>query len=281
MADNGTNDPRQLPALAAAFAEMTAARTAPEAIRSMTFRVVKKGGFDTDDVTSYLDRLAGDVEQLHDRIKELQERAPDGGPFATTGLGTLATTGPAAPAVEAPALEPPPVELQLPSPPSADAFGETASRIAELMRTFDENVRAAEEAARAEADAIVAKARGEAEDLRLEARLAREEAVADAASIVASARADADRLGREAQARAEELDEAAQRTVREARERADEVLRAMTLGRDGLVRDIREMREALADTLTRIDAMIAGGAAEDRLVVVDDPVDVGDDAATR
>jgi DivIVA domain-containing protein len=259
------NTPRSLPALAAAFAEMTAARTAPDAIRSMTFRTVKKGGFDPDDVKAYLDRLAGDVELLRNRVEQLEAQA----------RAAEAAT-PAAPEARTPAAQ------DAPRVAEVDPFDEVGARVAELVRTFEEDVRAAERTAREEADAIVAKARGEADDIRLEARLAREEAVADAASIVASARTDGDRLAREAQARADELEGAAQRTLREAREQADEIMRAVTRSRDGALEEIRRMRDGLVDTLHRMDEVIAERPEEvraaDRLVVVEEPVGVAEPA---
>jgi len=282
MSDPSTpsNSPRSLTALASAYADMTAARTSPDAIRSMTFRTAKKG-FDPDDVTAYLDRLAADVEVLHNRIAQLQ---------ATVDEAARAP----APSTTAPFVDDAdlaPLELRLPGPPVAapaepeDQLGE---RVAELIRMFEENVRAAEESAKEEADALIAKARGEADDIRREARLAREEAVADAAAIVSSARSDADRMQSDAQARAEELEATAERLVRDAQTKSDETLRAMSAHRDRLLAEIRDMRVALADTLTRVDGLVGEGRKgdqprTDRLVVVSDVDDrdpVTDDAPT-
>jgi DivIVA domain-containing protein len=259
-----SNSPRSLPALAAAFAEMTAARTAPDAIRSMTFRVVKRG-FDQDDVRAYLDRLAGDVELLHDRIAQLQADIDEAGAGGTLGDGSpMQASAPA-------------VELQLPEPPpETSSRDEIGSSIAELMRTFVENVDIAERAARAGAEQLLAAARAEADEVRREARVAREEAVADAASVVASARSDAERMQRDARARADELQGTAERTLSDAQARADEILRSIGLRRDRLDEDIRTLREALAETLERMDGVIRdrrSGRTRDDLVVVEDPVD--------
>lgn len=262
MDDTGKT-PRTLPALATAFAELTAARTAPEAIRSMAFKTARRG-FDPKEVSAYLDRLAGDVEILHNRIHQLQIQA-DTRPTPAEPAAASATT------TVRPAAVPPPAE---PSPSSDDdVFARAGARIASLMRTLEDDVRIAEEEAHAGADALLASARAEADELRLEARLAREEAVADAAAIVASARSDADRLHREAQSRADELDGAAQRTLREARSQAEEIIRAIAADRQGLIDDVRRMREELVLTLGRLDAVIGKREHADRVVVVETPDD--------
>jgi DivIVA domain-containing protein len=265
--------PRTLPALASAIAELTAARTNPDAIRTMTFKLTRKG-FDPYEVSAYLDRLGSDVEILHNRIRQLhaEAEAPAAQPTAGGGRAEAAVLPAAVPPAESPSAEP---ERRA---ASEEIFERAGWRIAELMRTFEEDVRVSELQAKTNADALVAAARAEADELRLEARLAREEALADAAAAVAVAREEAERIGAEAQRRADELEGAAQRTLREAREQGEQILQAISSNRRGLIEDVRRLREGLVLTLARLDVVIDEREEGDRLIVVDE---IADDAAKR
>jgi DivIVA domain-containing protein len=239
MADTARS-PRNLSELAAAFGDWTAARSAPEAIRSATFSTVRKG-FDPKEVSAYLERVAADMERTQNRVRQLEaEKA--------------SASRPAAP----------------PQTPEGDRFPEQAAHITELIRRFDDDVRMMRIEAETEVSAALAGARSEADEIRREARLEREEAVADAASIVAQAQADAQRMQTEAQVRAEELGGAAQRTLRDARAQADEIIRSITSNRQIVIEDVRHMRDELVMMLARLDAVLAEREDADRLIVVDE-----------
>jgi DivIVA domain-containing protein len=241
MTDAGRS-PRSLPELAAAYGEWTATRSAPEAIRSATFSMVRKG-FDPKEVATYLERVAADVERMQNRIRQLEDEGSD------------RTAQPPAPAFG--------------SVPEPDGLRGHAGHIAELMRRFDEDIRMMKVEAESEVNAALLAARAEADDVRREARIEREEAVADAASIVAQAQADAQRVQQDAQVRADELEGAAQRTLREARSQADHVLRSIISNRETVIEDVRRMRDELVMTLARIDAVLAEREDADRLIVID------------
>jgi DivIVA domain-containing protein len=70
MADTGLS-PRKLSELTVAFADWTAARSAPEAIRSASFPTVRKG-FDPKEVSAYLERVAAHMERLRNRVRQLE-----------------------------------------------------------------------------------------------------------------------------------------------------------------------------------------------------------------
>jgi DivIVA domain-containing protein len=211
MADAGRS-PRKLSELAVAFGDWTAARSAPEAIRSASFPTVRKG-FDPKEVSAYLERVAADVERLQNRVRQLE--AEDA----------------RAPQADAPTLR---------RAPAADGFSERAAYVEELIRCFDEDVRMMRIEAETEVNAALAAARSDADEIRREARFKHEKTVADAASIVAQAQADARQMLRDARAQADEII----RSIASNRRTAIEDARRM---RDELVMTVASLHAVLAE----------------------------------
>jgi cell division septum initiation protein DivIVA len=257
MGDSG-NHPRTSPVFA--VDELTFARTAPDAIASQRFTIVKKG-FHPGEVMGYLEQLAGDVEILHYRLHQLQP--------STT------------PTQPTPDWEAPIQRVAPASEPTQgideDLFMQAGSRIAGLMRTLELDVRAVEQRARAQTQADIAAARAESDEIRIGARLAHEEAVADAAAMVASARNDADVMLREAKTRADELEAHAKRILIEARSRAEDIVREISGDRTNALHDVRRLRDGLEAALARIDGVLEEHEEDpedaDRLIIVDEPTE--------
>jgi DivIVA domain-containing protein len=217
MADTGRS-PRKLSELTVAFADWTAARSAPEAIRSASFPIVRKG-FDPKEVSAYLERVAAHTERLRNRVRQLEAENAQ------------------APQPDAPALR---------QAPAADGFSEQAVHIAELLRSFDEDVRMMRIEAETEVNAALTAARSDADEVRREARFKHEETVADAASIVVQAQADARQM------------------LRDARAQADEIIRSIASNRRTAIEDARRMRDELVMTVACLDAVLAEPADADR-----------------
>jgi DivIVA domain-containing protein len=195
-----------------AFGDWTAARSAPEAIRSATFSTVRKG-FDPKEVSVYLERVAADMERLQTRVRQLEADKAN------------------APQPDTPAMLP---------TPEADGSPEQAAHITELIRCFDRDVRMMRIEAETEVNAALTAARSDADEIRREARLEHEETVAEAASIVAQAHADARQMLRDARAQADEII----RSIASNRRTAIEDARRM---RDELVMTVASLDAVLAE----------------------------------
>ena len=238
------------------LAQWTAPSPAPtsEAIRTATFRTVRKG-FDPKEVGAYLTRVSREVEGLQRRLRLLEAATP----------GARLVPPPA----------PVPAQTAQPTPSARatrdDAYEGAASTIADLMRRFDEDVRSLKREAQTEAERSLTAARADADRIRQEATKLRQTAEADATAMVAQARSDADKIIEEAQGRADELDGAARRALRDARAQADEVMRNIAAGRQGVIDDLRRMRDDLVETLARLDQAIDERQADDVVVVRDEP----------
>lgn len=242
--------------------EFTFARTAPDAIASMRFTIVRKG-FHPGEVTAYLQELAGDVEILHYRLHQLQPSTTQAQPSPERIEAPYHRAAPAAEPTQG---------------IDEEVFTQAGSRIAGLMRTLERDVRAVEQQARAQTQADIAAARAESDEIRIRARLAHEEAVADAAAMVASARNEADVMLREAKTRADELEATAKRTLSEARSQAEDIVREISGDRTNALHDLRRLRDGLQAALARIDGVLEEHQEEaekeleggDRLIIVDE-----------
>jgi DivIVA domain-containing protein len=180
-------------------------------------------GYDQDEVIAHLGRVADHVAELESKVGDLEVRlrereravAPD----------------------EAARTE---------------AYQTTAARIADLVRTFDQDIERMRADAQGEAEQRVAEAHANAERVDEEARKLRAEAETEAARIVRDARAEAHQISAEAE------------------RSAQETLAALEERRSALVENIRRIREGLGRTAESVDAVLR--VADEVRVVVDEPV---------
>ena len=178
-------------------------------IGAMEFSSVRKDGLDRDEVMSFLGSVADHVAELEGRVQELESE----------------------------------LEQQRRQTPShetghSEAYEQATTRIAGLLRTFDQDVQRMRAEAEAEADRMLEEARTQAQRLQAEAGERRQRAETEAARVVTAATEEADRVRED------------------ARREADELIGSLGERRDGLVQSIRRMREGLAKTAESLDAML-------------------------
>jgi DivIVA domain-containing protein len=125
-------------------------------IRNRRFGTVRRG-FDTRQVTEYLDRVADEVDALQRRIAEL-ESDPD----------RIATSQ------------------------TSDRYESISAHVAVVMRAFDHDVERLRAEAEADAERTIADARAEAERIRRDAEIKSEEVRAAASSSLEDFRKDAE-----------------------------------------------------------------------------------------
>jgi len=155
-------------------------RLTANAVLRADFRTIRRG-YDPDEVTAHLGRVADGVADLESRIAELEANLRE-----TRGANVVAPrTG-----------------------PTTGRDDAVASRVTALLRTLEDEEKRLESRARSDADGVVARARNDADGIRAEAariraeaRAESERAHAEAARILDQARADAGRAGRGMDAR--------------------------------------------------------------------------------
>jgi DivIVA domain-containing protein len=136
------------------------------------FQQVRKG-FDPDEVTAHLGRVAEHVADLETRIQELESKLDR--------------------------------QQALPDAQAADPYEIVAARIADLVRTFDHDVERLRADAQTEADRILREARADAERSEREAQALRQQAEVDASRVVSEVTDQAERLLADARGEAEEV----------------------------------------------------------------------------
>lgn len=215
------------------------ARGPGDRIRAVTFQTTWRG-YVPEQVQAYLGALADQVDAREARIRELEAEVRE------LREGRDGRAGPTA------------------GRPPADAYEGVAGRVAELMRSLEQEAErlrseAEAEAARAvttaeeEAARIVAEARAEAERMRLDAEAAAGEARAEASIVLRDARAQAERIVREAEARGAE-----------ALARREEIVAQLRAVRDALDRVLRsEEPERAGEVVVLEDSSANGGARAD------------------
>jgi cell division septum initiation protein DivIVA len=136
------------------------------------FQQVRKG-FDPDEVTAHLGRVAEHVADLETRIQDLESK----------------------------------LERQPPSPDAqaADPYEIVAARIADLVRTFDHDVERLRGDAQTEADRILREAKADAERTERETQALRQQAEGEASRVVSEVTDQAERLLADARREAEEV----------------------------------------------------------------------------
>ena len=172
--------------------------TAKTVVRT-DFAQVRRG-FDADEVTAHLGRVAEHVADLESTIADLRSQLREREGAASRE------------------------ELA-----RSEAYETTAARVADLVRAFDQDMERLRAQSEAEADARLAEARANAERLDGEAEKLRTEAEAEAARILAEARDEAARVRSDAERRARD-------SIGSLDSRRAALLESMRHIRDGLQR---------------------------------------------
>lgn len=177
-----------------------------------TFSTVRRG-YDPAQVMEYVTRLTDHLDALRNEVRRLQ---------AESGQRD--------------------VTREEQAPIAQDQYEGVGARVADLMRTFDQDVE---------------KLRQDAEE--------------EAGRIIAEARSEADRIKREAERVHEEAEAKADRVLAEARTEADRALSSLASRREGLLDELRVIRDRVVEATKGIEATIeAAASAEDHIVLVED-----------
>jgi len=202
-----------------------------------TFATVRRG-YDPDQVLEYVTRLTDHLDALATEVRRLQAE-----------------------------LSQRDVASEEQAPTAQDQYEGVGARVADLMRTFDQDVERLREDAEEEAGRIVAEARSEADRIQQEAERSRGEAAEKAERVQAKARTEADRIRVDAQSKAEDVRLQAEEALREAKKESDRVLSSLVSRHEALMEELRVIRDRMVDATRGIEATIEAGVG-DQLVVV-------------
>jgi cell division septum initiation protein DivIVA len=204
-----------------------------------TFGTVRRG-YDPDQVLEYVTRLTDHLDALETEVRRLQAE-----------------------------LDQRDVAPKDQAPTDQDQYEGVGARVADLMRTFDQDVEKLREDAKAEAGRIVAEARSQADRIQQEAERSRGEAAAKAERVQAKAKTEADRIRLDAQSKAEEVSLQAAEALGEAKKESDRVLSSLASRHEALMEELRVIRDRMVDTTRGIEATIEAA-------LMDEVVDVGE-----
>ena len=225
----------------------SAARSEDAGLPASTFDTVRRG-FAPDQVAEYLQRVTTLVLSLEARLSEMTSEL----------LETKRERDEARAALEVSA--------------GRDPNHGASDRVTELVQTFDHEVSGLLRDAEVEAESLRSDVRMEADRILA---LAREEAkrfLGEADAEAEQIRADARMLERESQIRAGRL-------IIEAREEADRAESHLGTVRGRVLDTFRDIRERTIAALGEVEALIESGATSDRVVIVDEAVDLTGDEA--
>ncbi|HSL68260.1 MAG TPA: DivIVA domain-containing protein [Actinomycetota bacterium] len=184
--------------------------------RQPSFATVFRG-YDPNQVAEYLSRVADHVEALESNVHQLESELKEA---RRQGIGAQDTGG------------------------GRDPYDGISPRVADLVRTFDQDVERLRAEAEAEVQRLLAEARTESERL------------------TADARTDAERTRLNAQDEAAQTRAEAERTLREARIESDQALSTLVARRDALVDELRAMRDRMLDTAKDLETTIEGSIGD-------------------
>jgi cell division septum initiation protein DivIVA len=176
-----------------------------------TFATVRRG-YDPNQVLEYVTRLTDHLDALATEVRRLQAE-----------LSQRA------------------VAQEEQARTAQDGYEGVGARVADLMRTFDQDVERLRQDAEAEASRIVAEAKSQADRMKR----------------------DGERLHAEAAAKAE-------RVQAEARMEADRVLSSLTSRREALMEQLLVIWDRMVDVTRGIEATVEAASADDQIVVVED-----------
>ena len=210
-----------------------------------SFDTVRRG-FAPDQVAEYLQRVATFVLSLEARLTETMSEL----------LETKRDRDDARAALEASAAQ--------------DPNDGASDRVTELVRTFDHEVSGLLRDAEIEAERLRSDVRMEADRILVLARQEAKRVIGEADAEAERMRADARMLERESQIRAGRL-------IIEAREEADRAESHLGTVRGRMLDTFRDIRERTITALGEVEAVIESGATHDRLVIVDEAVELAGD----
>jgi DivIVA domain-containing protein len=202
--------------------------------RQPTFATVFRG-YDPNQVAEYLSGVADHVEALESNVHQLESELKEA---RHQGTAVRDTVG------------------------DQDPYDGISPRVADLVRTFDQDVERLRAEAEAEVQRLLADARTESERL------------------VADARTDAERTRLNAQDEADQARAEAERTFREARIASDQALSTLVARRDALVDELRAMRDRMLDTAKVLETTIEGSIGDQVVLLQEAPGSDGGDATS-
>ena len=213
------------------------------------FATVRRG-YDPNQVAEHLKGVAGRTRILEDRVSELESELE-----RVRGRG----------------------QSSQPAEEAEDPYEAMSGRMADVVRTLDQDVERMRQEAEADAQRIVDEAKAEADRESRDAEKLRKSAMVDADAMIADATAEADRIRVDAQATAEDLRAEAERTLEDAQKQADAVLAELTDRRNALVDEIRTLHDRLLDSASRLEPVLDAERADDEVVVGDDDAAASDE----
>ena len=224
-----------------------AARSADAGLPASTFDTVRRG-FAPDQVAEYLERVTTLVLSLEARLSETTSEL----------LQTKRERDEARAALDASA--------------GRDPNNGASDLVTELVGTFDLEVSGLLRDAEVEAERLRSDVKMEADRILA---LAREEA----RRFLAEADAEAERIRAKARQFEQESQIRAGRLIQEAREEADRAESHLGTVRGRMLDTFRDVRERTIIALGEVEAVIESGATADRLVILDEVVELAGDEA--
>jgi cell division septum initiation protein DivIVA len=226
-----------------------AARTEDAGLPESTFDTVRRG-FAPDQVAEYLQRVTTLVLSLEARLSEMTSEL----------LETKRERDEAREALEASAAQ--------------DPNDGASDRVTQLVQTFDHEVSGLLRDAEIEAERLRSDVRMEADRILAHAREEAKRVLGEADAEADRIRADARMLERQSQLRAG-------RVILEAREEADRAESHLATVRGRMLETFGDIRERTITALGEVEAVIQSGATSDRVVIVDEAVELAGDDAPR
>jgi cell division septum initiation protein DivIVA len=224
-----------------------AARSADAGLPASTFDTVRRG-FAPDQVAEYLERVTTLVLSLEARLSETTSEL----------LQTKRERDEARAALDASA--------------GRDPNNGASDLVTELVGTFDLEVSGLLRDAEVEAERLRSDVKMEADRILA---LAREEA----RRFLAEADAEAERIRAKARQFEQESQIRAGRLIKEAREEADRAESHLGTVRGRMLDTFQDIRERTITALGEVEAAIESGATSDRLVILDEVIELAEDEA--
>jgi cell division septum initiation protein DivIVA len=224
-----------------------AARSADAGLPASTFDTVRRG-FAPDQVAEYLQRVTTLVLSLEARLSEMTSEL----------LQTKQERDEARAALDASA--------------GRDPNNGASDLVTELVSTFDLEMSGLLRDAEVEAERLRSDVKMEADRILA---LAREEA----RRFLAEADAEAERIRAKARQFEQESQIRAGRLIQEAREEADRAESHLGTVRGRMLDTFRDVRERTIIALGEVEAVIESGATADRLVILDEVIELAGDEA--
>jgi cell division septum initiation protein DivIVA len=191
------------------------------------FQQVRRG-YAPDEVTAHLRLVAEHMADLEARIQELDAQLAERQQSAGADAG--------------------------------DPYDVVAARIADLVRSFDEDVARMRLDAETEVDRILQEARDQAERTRQEAQAEVDRLQQEADTVRQQAEADAARI-------ISDVTERSQRLIADAQHEAEESVAGLRSRRDALLEDLGQINQWLDETSARLGAILERATPQDSVVV--------------